>query len=115
MLWNFSLVLVSDIVRSYYYLYIALQLFLTIFMFSVFRASHPYTFTGRDGVKNKDTHGINSARLAEVWMDDYKRLFYLHRQELQVINRYFWKKNIFKIISKLTVVLIVERKYWRCV
>ncbi|GAV02000.1 hypothetical protein RvY_12618-2 [Ramazzottius varieornatus] len=49
----------------------------------IFRASHPYTFTGRDGKKNKDTHGINSARLAEVWMDDYKRLFYLHRQELQ--------------------------------
>ncbi|OQV25407.1 putative N-acetylgalactosaminyltransferase 9 [Hypsibius exemplaris] len=48
----------------------------------IFRSSHPYTFTGRDGVKNKDTHGINSARLAEVWMDDYKRLFYFHRQEL---------------------------------
>ncbi|XP_055346582.1 LOW QUALITY PROTEIN: probable N-acetylgalactosaminyltransferase 9 [Paramacrobiotus metropolitanus] len=49
----------------------------------IFRASHPYTFTGRDGTPNKDTHGINSARLAEVWMDGYKRLFYLHRQELE--------------------------------
>ncbi|KAK3762295.1 hypothetical protein RRG08_006040 [Elysia crispata] len=43
----------------------------------IFRSSHPYTFPG-----NKDTHGINSMRLAEVWMDDYKRLFYSHRKDL---------------------------------
>lgn len=43
----------------------------------IFRASHPYTFPG-----NKDTHGINSMRLAEVWMDEYKRLFYTHRKDL---------------------------------
>ncbi|XP_055884839.1 probable N-acetylgalactosaminyltransferase 9 isoform X3 [Biomphalaria glabrata] len=43
----------------------------------IFRSSHPYTFPG-----NKDTHGINSMRLAEVWMDDYKRLFYTHRKDL---------------------------------
>ncbi|CAG5120073.1 unnamed protein product [Candidula unifasciata] len=43
----------------------------------IFRASHPYTFPG-----NKDTHGINSVRLAEVWMDEYKRLFYMHRRDL---------------------------------
>lgn len=61
------------------------QFWRTNMIIAVFRASHPYNFTGRDGVKNKDTHGINSARLAEVWMDDYKRLFYEHRQELAVI------------------------------
>lgn len=33
---------------------------------------------------NKDTHGINSMRLAEVWMDEYKRLFYTHRKDLLV-------------------------------
>lgn len=43
----------------------------------IFRSSHPYTFPG-----NKDTHGINSMRLAEVWMDEYKRLFYSHRKDL---------------------------------
>ncbi|KAK3108152.1 hypothetical protein FSP39_002075 [Pinctada imbricata] len=43
----------------------------------IFRSSHPYTFPG-----NKDTHGINSMRLAEVWMDEYKRLFYFHRRDL---------------------------------
>ncbi|XP_021369939.1 probable N-acetylgalactosaminyltransferase 9 [Mizuhopecten yessoensis] len=43
----------------------------------IFRASHPYTFPG-----NKDTHGLNSMRLAEVWMDEYKRLFYSHRRDL---------------------------------
>uniref|UniRef100_A0A8D8VIZ5 Polypeptide N-acetylgalactosaminyltransferase n=1 Tax=Cacopsylla melanoneura TaxID=428564 RepID=A0A8D8VIZ5_9HEMI len=43
----------------------------------IFRAHHPYTFPG-----NKDTHGINTARLVEIWMDDYKRLFYAHRKDL---------------------------------
>jgi len=28
-------------------------------------------------------HGTNSKRLAEVWMDDYKRLYYLHRRDLR--------------------------------
>ncbi|KAK8404121.1 hypothetical protein O3P69_000290 [Scylla paramamosain] len=44
----------------------------------IFRSFHPYTFPG-----NKDTHGLNTARMAEAWMDDYKRLFYLYRPELQ--------------------------------
>lgn len=30
-----------------------------------------------------DAHGLNSARLAEVWLDDYKRLFYNFRQMLK--------------------------------
>ena len=33
---------------------------------------------------NKDTHGLNSKRLADVWMDGYKRLFYKHRRDLIV-------------------------------
>ncbi|KAK7066418.1 hypothetical protein SK128_007021, partial [Halocaridina rubra] len=44
----------------------------------IFRSFHPYTFPG-----NKDTHGLNTARMAETWMDEYKRLFYLYRPELQ--------------------------------
>ncbi|XP_018020452.1 polypeptide N-acetylgalactosaminyltransferase 1 [Hyalella azteca] len=47
----------------------------------IFRSFHPYTFPG-----NKDTHGLNTARLAEVWMDDYKRLFYMNRPELQTAD-----------------------------
>lgn len=47
----------------------------------IFRNFHPYSFPG-----SKDTHGINTARLVEVWMDDYKRFFYLHRPELKDID-----------------------------
>uniref|UniRef100_A0A183C4D7 Polypeptide N-acetylgalactosaminyltransferase n=1 Tax=Globodera pallida TaxID=36090 RepID=A0A183C4D7_GLOPA len=47
----------------------------------IFRAGHPYNMTGPGG--NKDVHGTNSKRLAEVWMDDYKRLYYLHRSDLK--------------------------------
>eukprot|EP00095_Tigriopus_kingsejongensis_P004574 snap_masked-scaffold462_size163801-processed-gene-0.29 protein:Tk04574 transcript:snap_masked-scaffold462_size163801-processed-gene-0.29-mRNA-1 annotation:"hypothetical protein DAPPUDRAFT_306553" len=41
----------------------------------IFRDFHPYFIP-------HDSHGINTARMAEVWMDDYKRLFYMHRQDL---------------------------------
>ena len=34
-----------------------------------------------------DVHGRNSMRLAEVWMDDYKRFYYLHRHDLKVSRR----------------------------
>ncbi|XP_042239465.1 polypeptide N-acetylgalactosaminyltransferase 1-like [Homarus americanus] len=44
----------------------------------IFRSFHPYTFPG-----NKDTHGLNTARLADTWMDGYKRLFFLYRPELE--------------------------------
>ena len=43
----------------------------------IFRSFHPYTFPG-----NKDTHGINTARTVEVWLEEYKRLFYMHRPDL---------------------------------
>ncbi|KAG8197446.1 hypothetical protein JTE90_014928 [Oedothorax gibbosus] len=43
----------------------------------VFRSFHPYKFPG-----NKDTHGINTVRTVEVWMDDYKKYFYNHRPDL---------------------------------
>ncbi|XP_044763841.1 polypeptide N-acetylgalactosaminyltransferase 1-like [Coccinella septempunctata] len=44
----------------------------------VFRDFHPYSFPD-----NKDTHGINTARLVEVWMDDYKRFFYMFEPSLE--------------------------------
>ncbi|CAF0774469.1 unnamed protein product [Adineta steineri] len=46
----------------------------------IFRPGHPYNMTGAKG--KGDVHGRNSMRLAEVWMDDYKRLYYMHRREL---------------------------------
>ncbi|MFH4980913.1 hypothetical protein AB6A40_007622 [Gnathostoma spinigerum] len=48
----------------------------------IFRDGHPYNMTGPGG--NTDVHGTNSKRLAEVWMDDYKRLFYVHRMNLKL-------------------------------
>ncbi|KAF7283654.1 hypothetical protein GWI33_023290 [Rhynchophorus ferrugineus] len=44
----------------------------------IFRDFHPYSFPD-----NKDTHGINTARLAHVWMDDYKRLFFMYQPALE--------------------------------
>lgn len=44
----------------------------------IFRDFHPYSFPD-----NKDTHGINTARLAHVWMDDYKRLFFMYQPGLE--------------------------------
>ncbi|XP_045508238.1 uncharacterized protein LOC123704032 isoform X1 [Colias croceus] len=44
----------------------------------VFRSFHPYGLPA-----NSDTHGINTARMAEVWMDEYAELFYLHRPDLR--------------------------------
>ena len=46
----------------------------------IFRPGHPYNMTGEKG--KTDVHGRNSMRLAEVWMDDYKRFYYMHRREL---------------------------------
>lgn len=47
----------------------------------IFRNFHPYKFPN-----NKDTHGINTARLAHVWMDDYKRLFFLYHDEYKYVD-----------------------------
>ncbi|XP_053621287.1 polypeptide N-acetylgalactosaminyltransferase 1-like [Plodia interpunctella] len=44
----------------------------------VFRSFHPYGLPG-----SSDTHGINTARMADVWMDEYAELFYLHRPDLK--------------------------------
>ena len=40
-----------------------------------------------------DVHGRNSLRLAEVWMDDYKRLYYLHRPDLRVNSSMAWNRK----------------------
>lgn len=48
----------------------------------IFRSFHPYKFPN-----DKDTHGINTARLVYVWMDEYKRLFLMHRSEYKDGNQ----------------------------
>ncbi|KAI3382044.1 hypothetical protein SNEBB_005943 [Seison nebaliae] len=50
----------------------------------IFRPGHPYNMTGVRG--REDVHGRNSKRLAEVWMDDYKRLYYYYRKDLKTKN-----------------------------
>ncbi|CAF1256559.1 unnamed protein product [Adineta steineri] len=47
----------------------------------IYRPGHPYNMTGAKG--KDDVHGRNSMRLAEVWMDEYKRLYYVHRGDLK--------------------------------
>lgn len=34
---------------------------------------------------DKDTHGINTVRMALVWMDEYIELLYMNRPDLKVI------------------------------
>ena len=45
----------------------------------IFRKNHPYGFP----IATRDYHGLNSKRLAEVWMNDYKRLFYAQRPDME--------------------------------
>lgn len=45
----------------------------------IFRSTHPYGFPS----KTRDYHGLNSKRLADVWLDEYKEIFYLFRQNLR--------------------------------
>lgn len=44
----------------------------------IFRDFHPYSFPN-----DRDTHGINTVRMATVWMDDYIDLLYLNRPDLR--------------------------------
>lgn len=46
----------------------------------IFRDSHPYSFNGLD------SHGTNTLRTVLVWMDDYKRYFFMARPDLKEIN-----------------------------
>ena len=71
----------------------------------IFRDFHPYSFPG-----GKDTHGINTVRMAEVWMDDYKRLFYLHRPDLKVLPSSPCIVFLMKSVGCLILVDTVEQK-----
>uniref|UniRef100_A0A1L8E225 Polypeptide N-acetylgalactosaminyltransferase n=1 Tax=Nyssomyia neivai TaxID=330878 RepID=A0A1L8E225_9DIPT len=44
----------------------------------IFRDFHPYSFPD-----NRDTHGINTVRMALVWMDEYISLFFMNRPDLK--------------------------------
>lgn len=43
----------------------------------IFRDYHPYSFMG------KDAHGLNTLRTVLVWMDEYSKYFFLHRNDLK--------------------------------
>ena len=59
-------------------------------------------------VGNKDTHGLNSKRLAEVWMDDYKRLFYGHRSDMLVSLLPPGKRVVTMVLWPYMVVMKLE-------
>lgn len=44
----------------------------------IFRDFHPYSFPN-----DRDTHGINTVRMAMVWMDEYIEYFYMNRPDLR--------------------------------
>ena len=66
----------------------------------IFRNFHPYKFPG-----DKDTHGINTARLVYVWMDEYKKFFLDNREEFKVIhlNLKILKIQEFKKIKNIKI------------
>ena len=59
------------------------QAFLSGHEFRPKRTSVKHVFLSRSD-KKRDYHGLNSLRMARVWMDDYIRLFYNHRNNLKV-------------------------------
>lgn len=52
----------------------------------IFREFHPYSFPN-----DKDTHGINTVRMAKVWMDDY--------QEVRSDNLFIHESLIYLFLS----------------
>ncbi|CAK9291983.1 unnamed protein product [Gordionus sp. m RMFG-2023] len=48
----------------------------------IYRSAHPFVWPEH----LNDTHGKNSIRLAKVWMDEYVRLFYIHRLDLKDVD-----------------------------
>ena len=72
----------------------------------IFRSFHPYSFPG-----NKDTHGINTARTVEVWMEEYKRLFYMNRPDL--LNSEIGESCEFSLQQIRQQNLVVFQEVWR--
>lgn len=64
----------------------------------IFRDFHPYSFPN-----NRDTHGINTVRMAQVWMDQYIDLFFMNRPDLKVREIFFHFISNFESLNNLDV------------
>ena len=51
----------------------------------IFRSGHPYNMTGQSD-QHLSVVERNSIRLAQVWLDEYKEVFYMHKQHLIQVN-----------------------------
>ena len=51
----------------------------------IFRSGHPYNMTGESG-QHLSSADRNSIRLAQVWLDEYKEVFYMYKQHLATVN-----------------------------
>lgn len=66
----------------------------------IYRAFHPYTLPD-------NVFALNSGRMAEVWMDEYKKHYYLHHPQAKTIDLGDLEKR-----RKIKKKLLCKPFYW---